>query len=500
MKKAFSVYFLLGAALIAATSLFSSCKKENFNESASAELKFNTDTILFDTVFTTIGSTTQALKVYNNYDKSIRISQIRLEGGSSSQFRINVDGTDGYQYSDIEILPNDSIYIFVEVTVDPGNSNLPFIIEDNIVFNLNGNEQVVNLAAWGQDAYFHGGLGELFILEPNEIWNNDKPHVIYGIVAVDEGNSLTINAGTRVYCHSKSGLYIYKGTLDINGELNNEVVFNGDRLESDYIDLPGQWGIQLEFLVESGGAPTVASVARGGIWLVQCTNSEIDYAILKNGGMGIQVDTTGVPYTSSEYSLEVRNTKIYNMSGVGLFGQGGSIKGENLLVANCGQSCAYFSIGGKYTMDNCTFANYWTEGNRTAPAFAINNYYEDINENIQVRPIINSSFTNCIMYGNNALLSDFNEFVVDVVNEGTLEYSFNTCLLDTDINVDTDTHFSNTVNGQGPPFCDVSTVNFRLSNNPGAVSGIPNGVNSDILGNFGTGDWKGCYDYTGNCN
>jgi hypothetical protein len=206
MKKAFSVYFLLGAALIAATTLFSSCKKENFNESASAELKFNTDTILFDTVFTTIGSTTQALKVYNNYDKSIRISQIRLEGGSSSQFRINVDGTDGYQHSDIEILPNDSIYIFVEVTVDPGNSNLPFIIEDNIVFNLNGNEQEVNLAAWGQDAYFHGGLGELFILEPNEIWNNDKPHVIYGIVAVDEGNSLIINAGTRVYCHSKSGL------------------------------------------------------------------------------------------------------------------------------------------------------------------------------------------------------------------------------------------------------------------------------------------------------
>lgn len=493
MMKKLLFFFPFLIILMAVFSL-SSCRREEFNADSSALLEFTTDTVKFDTVFTTIGSTTAAFRVKNPYGESIRISSISLEGGSQSQFRINVDGMDGHQFENIEILPNDSIYIFVEVTVDPGNSNLPFLVEDNIVFVTNGNTQKVNLSAYGQDAYYHGNIGALTVLDANEVWNNDKPHVVFGIVAVDEGNTLTINAGTQVYCHAKSGLYIYKGCIDINGELNNEVVFQGDRLESSYATIPGQWGIQLDFTVESGGAPTTASVSRGGIWIYQSACSEIDYAILKNGGMGIQVDTTGVDYTSSNYSLVVRNTKIYNMSGVGLFGQGGSIKGENLLVANCGESCAYFSIGGKYAMDNCTFGNYWSYGTRTAPAFGLNNYYEDVNQNIQVRPLYNSQFTNCIMYGNNALLNDYSEMVVDIVNEGTIEYQFMNCLVDTDINVNTDSHFTNCVNGQAPPFCSAADVNFRLSSNPGIMAGVANGIVFDING-LASGDFKGCYDF-----
>ncbi|MFZ4784957.1 MAG: hypothetical protein ACOYLH_05720, partial [Flavobacteriales bacterium] len=102
--------------------------------------------------------------------------------------------------------------------------------------------------------------------------------------------------------------------------------------------------------------------------------------------------------------------------------------------------------------------------------------------------------TNCIIYGNNALLNDFSELVIDLVDEGTIEYQFSNCLVDTDINVNTDSHFSNCVNGQAPPFCSAADVNFRLSSNPGILAGVANGIVFDING-LASGDFKGCYDF-----
>jgi hypothetical protein len=139
-------------------------------------LSFTQDTILFDTVFTTIGSVTKSFKVYNNYDESILISSISLP--SNSQYIVNVDGLDGPVVNDIEILPHDSIYVFVQVTVDPGNANLPFLLEEDITFVTNSVVQNVHLMAYGQDAFFHGGLNDLNVLPCDDVWTNEKPHVI----------------------------------------------------------------------------------------------------------------------------------------------------------------------------------------------------------------------------------------------------------------------------------------------------------------------------------
>lgn len=90
--------------LFIAVLLFNSCKKEDdFNTSQSFSLRFSTDTILFDTIFTTIGSTTEFLLVYNDENKPVKISSIRLANGNSSLFRLNVDGTPGKIFNDIEI-------------------------------------------------------------------------------------------------------------------------------------------------------------------------------------------------------------------------------------------------------------------------------------------------------------------------------------------------------------------------------------------------------------
>lgn len=483
------------------------CRKESFITDSSAKLEFSRDTIFFDTVFSTIGSTTQYLKVRNRHNEAIRISEIAIETGSNSQYRINIDGLDGPSQKDIEILPDDSIFIFVEVTIDPGDQALPFIVEDRIRFETNGNIQHVVLQAWGQDAHFHGGLNSCgnpfsYIIPANttEIWNNDKPHVIYGIVAVDSAATLQINPGTQVYCHGKSGIFVYKGSLIIDGDLGSEVVFQGDRLEPAYDNVPGQWGIQLDCPIETGVGASIASIIRGGIWFYESPGSTIEYATLKNGNIGIQVDTTGVNYNSLNFSVDIRNSKILNMAGIGLLGQGGSIRGKNVLIGNCGQSCAYLGLGGKYVMDNCTFANYWSDNSRTTPAFVLNNYYEDTDQNIQLRELIGCQFNNCIMFGNNAFLSDFNEFSLDLNENAPAQYIFRYCLVDTDQNVEDDgLHFLDMSNNQAPFLCDPANFNYHISSGGQVMTGFnasASPLTEDLDGNaWGAQLWKGCYTF-----
>ena len=226
--------------LIGGLMVFTQCRKEQLTTDPSAKLEFNKDTVLFDTVFTTVGSTTQQLRIFNRNNRAVNVSSVELAGGSNSPFRLNLDGVPGHRFEDIEIPGEDSLFMFVEVTLEVNNLTNPLIIEDSVIFYTNGNRQSVRLVVWGQDAYFH----------TNEIvqgtWAVDKPHVIYGLAAVgfpqdDSGLVLNIPAGAQIHVHANSALYVYKSTLNIMGAEGNEVVFQGDRLEQYYQDLPGQW-------------------------------------------------------------------------------------------------------------------------------------------------------------------------------------------------------------------------------------------------------------------
>ena len=142
--------FILGVILS-----FASCRKPvNFSDDKSLKVSFSLDTITFDTVFTTLGSSTRHLMVYNNNDENLKISSIRLQNGNQSQFAINVDGEAGYDFSDIEIYAKDSIYIFIRVTINPNDQNTPFFVEEKLLFETNGNEQEVSLTAFGQNANY----------------------------------------------------------------------------------------------------------------------------------------------------------------------------------------------------------------------------------------------------------------------------------------------------------------------------------------------------------
>ncbi len=450
MIRFFLNYFLL-LVLIAVS--VSSCKKDDFLTDSSAKVNFSQNLILFDTVFVSTGSATQIFTVRNNNDKPVKISSIQLATGSNSYFRLNVNGLPGKSFTNVEIGANDSIYVFVEVTIpDPGNPNTPFIIADSILFNLNGNYQQVNLVAWGQRAYFHhaaSNTGSLFFLPCNETWTNDLPHVIYGYALVDSGCTLTIEHGTNIYSHSSSGLIVLSsGTLKVNGTLQEPVVFQGDRLGETFKDIPGQWDrVWLSNITHSRLVNGTSEIGPGTV------NSSINYAIIKNGNIGLQVDTSFSPGATT---VRLDNTIIKNMSGVALLAQGATVRSNNCVFANSGQYLTALLYGGNYHFLHCTFANYWSQGNRTTPSIVINNYFGS-----SVRPIDTAYFGNCIVYGNID-----GEIGVDSVysnNPGLFNYQFDHCIVKVSADFSTNSgHFKSILQGTDPLFDDVANNNYKL--------------------------------------
>ncbi|MBK6524381.1 MAG: hypothetical protein IPG07_01840 [Crocinitomicaceae bacterium] len=357
------------------------CKKDKIF--SKDHLEFSNDSVLFDTVFTTIGSTTKRFKIYNNNNAKILVEEIELMGGANSPFRINIDGISGVYHEDVVIPKNDSLFAFVEVTLEVNNATNPLVISDSIRFLTNGLNQYVKLDVWGQDAYFHAN--EIV----SGVWANDKPHVIYGVAAVgypgiDSNLNLTIPQGTDVFCHKNSTLLVYKSSLDIQGQLNNEVTFQGDRLESFYDDVPGQWW---------------------GIRLIEANQSSINYAIIKNGSVALQVDSTQAALTLNLTNTIVENSDFFNFN----VNAGSKVQVENCIFGDAGLYSVFLFAGGEFTFKNCHITNYWN-GGRGGPGLAIKNWYEY--EDVKyVRPIVNSRFDNCVIYG-----SALNELEVDTIS------------------------------------------------------------------------------------
>lgn len=460
--------FILLLFLPSLTSLLFSCREDGFDTDPSLELGFSVDSLLFDTVFTTVGSATRSFRVYNQHSKRVRISSIGLGKGQDSYFRVNVDGRSGSRLEDVEIGARDSIFVFVEVTVDPVSQNTPLVIVDSLVFNLNGNTQDVKLVAWGQDAHFiypnftdpESGFS-YHIIEESTRWTADLPYVIYGLAVVAPNKTLTVEAGTQVHLHNNASLVLLGGaSLKVYGHREDPVVFQGDRLESFYAEQPGQWG---------------------RIWLTATSKDhDINYAIIKNGSVGLHVDSIG-SYTSP--TLRIRNTIIKNMSLVGLLAQGSNVEAQNTVVANCGEQTLYLALGGKYDFRHCTFANYFNLPNtslRQTPSVLFNNYYVDIDGVLQQRDFESVYFGNSIVYG-----SIQEELQFDLAPGSELNFLFDHCLVRTQRDTFNPSYI-NVIKNQSPQFNDLTVQDYRLrQNSPAINAGKPEialQIPLDILG------------------
>jgi hypothetical protein len=382
--------FLLLALAGISSLLSTGCRKDEFSDDPSAKLEFSTDTVMFDTVFTTVGSATEVFTVYNSQNSPVKVSSIRIAGGTANGFRLNVDGVPGNSFTDVEIGANDSIFIFAEVTVDPNSQATPLVVSDSILFETNGNLQKVQLVAWGQDAYFHRpapNTPPLFFLGCGETWSNDKPHVVYGYALVDSGCALNIAAGTNIHFHPGSGIIVLSsGTLNVNGTSAAPVVFQGDRLGVDFEEIAGQWDrIWLSNITRSNLVNGSNEIGPGS------RNSVIRNAVIKNGTIGLLVDTV---FSPGQTTLRLENTRIQSMSFNGMICRGSSVKAFNCVFADCAAQTANLLYGGNYDFYQCTFANYWNDGGRQDPAVSFNNYFD-----VNVRRL-DAAFYNCIVHGN----------------------------------------------------------------------------------------------------
>ena len=438
----------------------SSCKKEQLNTTSG--ISFSTDTLTFDTLFSTIGSTTRFFTLRNTTKQPIKISNIRLAGGSSSRYRINVDGDSGVLFKNIEIPAKDSLYVFVEVTVNPTAANLPFLVEDSIQFVTNGHLQQVQLNAYGQNAHFFNGDS----IETNTIWNDDLPYIILNYLQIKSSATLTINKGCKVYFGSGAALLV-EGSLNIVGtDTANMVTFRGVRLDKDiagrsYDDFPGQYS---------------------GVFFLRGSIGNIEYLSMRNSLYGINVGNikTSDDPNQNMHALQamsitnapnvsIKNSKIYNHAFYGLFGFLGKIYAENTLVYNCGKNVIGLYDGGQYEFQSCTFyARSSTYISHAKDPMCYFNDYFKINDNTYLfADAAAALFENCIVYGTLE-----NEIVIDDNTSNTLVI---------------DTKFDHCVLKAKPPFSPSVFVNYKLDD-PQFIDLYKN--------NFGLKSTSPCRDYS----
>jgi hypothetical protein len=472
------LYFLFFIGGLSLTIQLSSCKKPLIF--SKDNLSFSKDTVVFDTVFTTIGSTTNQFKLYNNSKRTLQVETVELMGGENSPFRINVDGVSGTNFAPFEVEGEDSLFIFVEVTLDPNGGVLPMVIEDSIRFRTNGIDQYVMLVAWGQDAYFHysdfsvpngGGLDI-----NSGIWPNDKPHVILNTAFIDSATSLTIQAGTNIYLHKGAILYNYKGSLNIQGTKDFPVTFQGDRLEAAYDDVAGQYY---------------------GIYMQEAMESTIDYAIIRNGISGIHLydDDPSNP----GYTLNLYNTVIENCARYGVFiYSGAKVKAENCIINRNGTHALLVLEGGSFNFNHCHllgFGGFQDQG----PAVGISNYYTDqLNAVTYVGSIDEGTITNSIIYG-----SFEHELAIDTLLDLgiTVNFSFVNNLIRS-VDVFTDPFYIGNIWNSSPLFTNTSDGDFHwAANSPVNDAGSPSfpvtntsTFNSDIEGTSRSGPDIGAYE------
>ncbi len=435
------LFVLLTIMVLIATS----CRKDDIiNKDPNLKLEFSADSVIFDTVFTSIGSITKSLLVYNTHNKRVNISNISLAQGNQSMFRMNADGVASTAIYDLEIAPHDSLFIFLRVTIDPSNQNNPLVVEEDLIFETNGNEQTVKLVAWGQDAHFIladrkiGGFPKFKIVADSmetTVWTADKPYVVYGYALIDSYGTLIIEEGTKVHFHNNSGLWAFAdGVLKVRGSLENPVIFQGDRLDPQYRDLPGQWD---------------------RIWLMegrQGFNHEIDYAVIRNGFIGIQAESFLRP-TSNQ--LNITNTVIENHTGMGLFSRLFAIDASNLVVANCGNYGIALTAGGAYRFLHTTVANFWQYSVRNAPALFYNNFFLDSLEQPISVPL-SLDFGNGIIYGSNSEEIDY-----EIVEGADTHVLFDHCLVKTEKDLSESSRFIEPIVNENPLFRDYDAFDYR---------------------------------------
>ena len=399
---------------------------DNYSVSPNHLLSFSTDTLSFDTVFTTIGSTTGYFMIYNKNEDALKIDKIILASGGLSGFRINIDGRKGDSFNEIPIWKKDSLYVAVEVTVNPNNENSPFVIYDSIIFTTNGIRQSILLEAYGQNAHM---LRKGTTFTRDTTLTAERPYLIYDSVMIPKGVTVNIEKGAFFYMHNDAK-WLIEGTLKANGTQDELIIFRGDRLNNysttiSYDKIAAQWN--------------------GLFFGASSFDNEINYTLIRNGISGLTFDES----TPDKKKIDIRNSQITNMEGKILRAINCYIEASNSEFSNASDTIIAL-MGGRYQFTHCTMASYMPSEmkNKNAmptPCLILADKIEYIDENNKTEkhdfPLQQAYFDNCIIDGRNMSVDTLKNYRGEITfftdslnmsgNNERFNYRFNHCIIKT---------------------------------------------------------------------
>lgn len=354
---------------------FQSCIEDDFSSSPSDQPEFSVDTLKLGDVFTLDGTPTKSFKVYNRHSKMMNISSIALRDDDGGLFRLNVDGVSGRTFSNVEIRPKDSIFVFVEATLPENGQDSPVKVERHLDFITNSVSSTVVLRADGQDVTRCKGM----TIGEDTRWTANRPYVIFDTLRVPEGVTLTLEPGATIHFHDKAAMKI-DGTLISEGTAVSPVSMTGDRSGNVAASIPyelmsGQWG---------------------GIYFTSLsTGNSLRYTSIRNSSDGL-VFAAGS--SADIYDCQIRNTTNYIIEA----------DHSNLHLTGCELADASNGIlrlcGGEITVNHCTIANYYLFTALGGPAVQFDHIDAETDDESGL-PYMKAEFSNTILYGNGTELS-----------------------------------------------------------------------------------------------
>lgn len=342
--------------------------EEDLNHNPGFQLSFSQDTISFDTLFSGLPSTTKQLKVYNRSSQSVFINEIGLRN-TESAYRLNINGIEANSAKQILIPARDSLYIFIEIGTQPKDEDEARLIEDQIYFNFNSKVQKFELRTWAQDVIRFENENLL-----SQHWTGKRPYFIDANLYLQQNQSLTIEAGTKVYFQKNAGLHIH-GNLKLLGSFSEPVFFGAHRLEELYDQVPGQW--------------------EGLYFYADSKSNTISHLQMENAINGIIAQGNDM----GDNNIEIDYSHFFNFTNVGVQINNFNLKMHDVLVSNCGKQAILLEGEGNFEIYHSNFVNFWQLSSRMTPCFSYLANEDKVKE---------LKLGNCIIWGAKSNEFEFN--------------------------------------------------------------------------------------------
>ncbi|WMJ72271.1 choice-of-anchor Q domain-containing protein [Cytophagaceae bacterium ABcell3] len=440
---AFRVFVILLAAY-----LCYACKsrEDRITTDQSARLEFSGDTILFDTIFTSIGSTTRRLVVYNPNDNAVVIGSVRLGGLASSEYQLIINGKESVHENNLELRGKDSLFVLVKVNINPQDKDLPYLVKDSVMFTTNNNQQRVMLVAYGQDANFiHNKT-----LSCNTVWDSQKPYVISGHATVPQGCNLTLKPGVQVLFGDGAYLKV-KGSLKSEGKVDDRVIFSSDRLEYRMRNQPGLW--------------------KGITFTSSSSGNRLEATEVRNAQTGLLLENSMAPSTPV---VSIKQSVVENMSRSGVEAVNSNVYMENTLINNCANYAFVASGGGKSKIVHSTLANYSYNFFRNNSTVGFYNTRLKPDGGRLKNPI-EAEIINSIIWGDRS---------EELVKNQSADYPFNVDIRHSLIKSESMSEGDGNIINEEPEFKNPKDRNFKLQEgSPAKGAGKNTGITTDLVGN-----------------